>query len=153
MIKYLAILALVVFTFGACTKTKGTKIPSIGEVSVHPQTVRAGNPDDKVFISFKVADGDRDLGQSKNSGKYDIYLRDKRTDSIIGFYLPEIPKEIKDGKDGIEGHCTVIINAAFLQLRPDHPELDTLQYEMYITDLAGNESNRLDTWDIYLVKP
>lgn len=153
MIKYLAILALAVFTFGACTKSKGSKIPTIGEVSVYPQTVRAGIPNDTIFISFKISDADGDLGQSTGTGKYDIYLRDKRTDSVIGYYFPEIPKEITDGKDGIEGHCTVIINAAFLQLRPDHPELDTLKYEMYITDLAGNESNRLDTWDIYLVKP
>lgn len=153
MIKYLAILALVAVTFGACTKNKGSKIPSIGEVSVFPQTVRAGVPNDTVFISFKVADGDGDLGQAPSSGKYDIYLRDKRTDSIIGYYFPEIPKEIADGKDGVDGNCTVIINAAFLQLRPDHPELDTLQYEIYITDKAGNESNRITTWDIYLVKP
>ena len=81
MIRYTALLALLVLVFSSCHKNDMSNIPNISALSLQPNTVKAGSSEDTVFIIFHLQDGDADLGNDPNSNKYDIFLKDSRFDS------------------------------------------------------------------------
>ncbi len=151
---YLVFIALLFTGFVACKKESSkSKVPKITFQSLVPNTVKSGSSRDTIGISFKFEDGDADLGNDRGSANFDIFLTDIRdTTQVFKYFLPEIPEQMKDPSKGLEGSATVVLQAAFLVLDSLHKNGDTLHYELYIKDKAGNESNRLITPDIY-VKP
>jgi len=142
------------FMLGGCRKKEtGNPVPEIIFQELIPQTLRGGSSEDTAYLSFRFHDGDGDLGNDIGSGNYDIYLIDSRDNSETGFYLPQIPDETRDASNGLKGTCTLILPAAYILPRQDSIHLllgDTLQYEVYLKDRAGHESNRFTTPTIYL---
>lgn len=130
--------------------------PSIAFESLDPRTVKAASSEDTLFLTFRFSDGDADLGVGLDaSGQYDVFLTDSR-DSVVNQYLfPEIDDALRDPAKGMTGTATIIIQAALLRPRDSlHAALgDTLQYEVYVKDRAGNESNRFMTPEIFLTPP
>ena len=101
--------------------------------------------------TFKVTDRNGDLGNDPYKKEFDVFLKDSRDHNETGFPFPDIPNELKNASNGITAFATVKINAGlFLQLRQDRPDGDTLYYEVYIKDRAGNMSNKLSTPLIYI---
>ncbi len=149
---YLILLGLWLLGTGSCRKDSQTsKIPQISWLGMSTDRVRSGQVTDTVFLHFALRDGDGDLGR-KN--EYDIFLIDSRdtTRTELGFAIPAIPEEIVNPRKGVEGECQLGIDAArFLILREDFPDGDSLYYEFYIQDRAGNKSNRLETPTIYIL--
>lgn len=130
-----------------------SKIPEITFQSLLPNTVRNGNSEDSISISFRFQDGDADLGNDPASGIYDItMIHSKDTSMLLRYPLPDIPEQMKDPEKGFEGYATVVVPAAFLVLDSLHLQTgDTFTFEIFIKDRANNESNHITTPDIYIV--
>lgn len=114
-----------------------------------PDSVKNLALEDTVFINFHIVDGDGDLTSSTGG----VYLKDSRFDSAAAYRLsfPDVPTDVINPKDGLDAICTVRLGAGVLMnLRPDHPNGDTLSYQLYIVDGAGHESNHVQTSKIYI---
>lgn len=104
---------------------------------------------DSIRVTFSFTDGDGDLGDNDS---LNIFIRDNRDQFIASKYrLPELPPE--GAQRGIRGKITVTIYTTCC-IFPDgtppcEPSLvyptDTLRYEIYIRDRAGNVSNVIET--------
>ncbi|XZF12885.1 hypothetical protein ACTHGU_13950 [Chitinophagaceae bacterium MMS25-I14] len=154
--KYLLVSFIVIFClFTACQK-KGSPfsiIPFITYEGMRSDSVKAGSSKDSVTITFHFTDGDADLGHSINDTSKDIYVTDSRdTTQVLSFNFPSIDPSLENPDKGIEGDCTFSIPAAFMQARDSVHQVtgDTLHYSIYIKDIAGHNSNRINTPDIYL---
>lgn len=113
----------------------------------------------KVFFSF--TDGDGDLGiplSERKPGNFDLFVIDTRTNNLQDkFYLPYVPP--KGATNGISGTAEVVLyNTCCIYqdgsstCEPNEAEpTNELQYEIYIKDRSGNESNRILTSTINLV--
>jgi hypothetical protein len=150
MRSYIAILAITVFLFASCSKNNLSKIPQISSLTITPDSIKAGSSRDTVYLKFHIVDGDGNLGNDHNSTNYDIYLIDNRDSSVTGYFFPYIPSQVTSDGNGIEGDCIVKLLAAFIVPRANHPNGDTVHYEVYVKDQAQNESNHLTTPDIYI---
>jgi hypothetical protein len=144
------LLLLGIIFLAACEKNNLPKVPSIGLTFAGPDSMKVTRDD--YVIQFSIVDGDADISNSAPCG---IYLKDSRYDT--GFTWCEFPKIKKDALDpdkGLQGSCF------FLPFPGPEPRLDslhmatgdTLMYELYVKDNAGNESNHLKTGRI-IVRP
>lgn len=143
-------------SFTACKKAASSdSAPVIGEIDLTPNTVRSGFGKDTVFVTFSVSDANADLGNDPYSRKFDVYVKDSRDNNETGFPFPEIPNELKDATKGIKAIATIKLNASlFLQVRQDSLHMkngDTVNYEIYVKDKAGNKSNVVKSPDIYIL--
>lgn len=161
---YLAILTLTLLITTSCRKNNGdSKAPQIAFLNMEPNTVRSGNSEDTVFISFRIADENADLGNPQthlSPDSFDIYLVDSRgpadttnivTDTIR-LYFPEIPTEAVNPSKPLEGMSIVAIEAAkFLYSREDSTRTrDTVRFDVFVKDKAMNVSNHFTTPEIYI---
>ena len=146
MKRYVLILLLFAVLFDACSKNNLSKIPHISLVALVPQDSFIINVDTAFYMVFKFTDGDGDLSNDTNSG---VYIKDSRFPAL-GFtknLFPTIDAAIENPKNGLSGTCY------FFPLPQPAPrgdsihqlEGDTLAYEFYITDRAGNQSNHIIT--------
>jgi len=140
----------------ACNKDEElSPVPSILLQALEPREVKAASQD-TVFLQFRFTDGDGDLGVDRTTGRYDIYLKDRRNDDTLFYTLPDIPDETRDAVTGaLKGTATVLIQTAFLLPRDSLHAVtgDTLSYEFWIEDRAGNQSNKVITPEIFLLPP
>lgn len=147
----MAVLALVAIS--SCTKSKKSSgnVPKIQFIGLSGNTIKAGSSQ-VIYINFSFSDGNGDLGNKPSSGNYDIYTKDSRNDSSdVNYFFPQdLPNNVEAGQE-VSGVCNLGLLGAFVLLRPDRPDRDTVRYEIYIKDRAGNESNRFTTPDIYIV--
>jgi hypothetical protein len=161
-----AILVLCVAALYSCSKDPvGAKVPKITFAGISSQ-VHAGSAE-FINLSLKFEDGDADIGNGDPTGPCGIYILEKR----LGFYtepfstinapyaIPKIEDEFKDPAKGLTGSLLAQIPAAFFTIRSvDSPyyhidqDHDTLQFEVYIKDIAGNESNHITTSDVILIR-
>lgn len=147
---FLALLA----AFSSCKNNNSmSNIPSISLISMTPDSIKQGASEDTVYIKFGLEDGDADLGHDVSSTDKDIYIRDNHTDSFTGYNFPEIAQGILDPSKGITGACTFKMLGALIYVRQDSIHLlngDTVSYELYIKDKAGNNSNHITTPNLYI---
>ena len=152
----IVLLVLSVFiAFASCKKESNlSKVPKIDFKFMFPDSLTSGNSGDTIYIQFSLEDGDADLGHDPNQTEnYDIYIKDARVDTFTGYFFPKIDDFIKNPAKGIQGDCYFLVLGTFTFVRDDsiHVTLgDTTQYEIYIKDLAGNESNRITTGPVYI---
>ena len=141
---YLLLLLLIT---ASCKENRLSKIPRIELMAFGPDAVQVNY--DTATLQFRLQDGDADLGNSLNSGKYDIYVKDFRFDTgYAGYFFPQLDKSILDPNKGIEGTCRFYFTPYILLPRTDSihmAEGDTTYFEVYIVDKAGNESNHIIT--------
>jgi hypothetical protein len=143
--------------FSACKKSStGSKTPQISLIKVTPNTIRMASTD-TISISFNIADGDADLGNDPDGTLYDIYMVDSRykggpdvSEDTIALRFPEIPKGAQNPAKGVEGICVLDLDGGYFYVRDDHPEGDTLQFDIYVIDKALHKSNLINTGDIYI---
>ncbi len=156
MKRCIALFVVLFLVFSSCKRHSNmSAIPAITLVEMTPNSVQQGSSEDTVYIKFTLTDGDADLGHDVSSSDYDIYIRDNHTDSFTGYFFPEIAQNVLDPSKGISGTCTFKMLGALIYVRPDTVHLikgDTVHYELYIKDRAGNTSNHISTPDLY-IKP
>ncbi len=112
---------------------------------------------DSLFLYLSFTDGDGDLGHESSDTARNVFIIDKRTGNIQDrFKSPFIPEE--GIGNGITGDIELLLFTTCC-LFPDNippcsaPEeypLDTIIYDVYITDRAGNKSNVVTTEPIIL---
>lgn len=102
---------------------------------------------------FRFEDGDGDLGEAETSN---IFLIDLRQNDLEMSGFPKIPEQ--GAGNGVEGVATINFNGECCvydvgppcDWAPNSKILDTVVYELYIVDRAGNESNRVKTDTLYI---
>ncbi len=125
---------------------------SISTNTINQSAIRA----DSALITISFTDGDGDLGR-EGMDSVDIFIVDNRIDFLQpGFVIPFIGQQ-GVGK-GISGeisfvappNCCIYENGLPpCQASTEFP-IDTVTYDIYIMDRAGNESNRVTTEPIYI---
>lgn len=145
-------------TILSCTKPPDYPIePVINFKSFSKTSIKQGSLNqDSIVVTLGYTDGDGDLGSEDNN--VDIHAIDMRTGLTVtsSRSIPYVPPQ--GAGNGISGELYLI----FFTTCCIHPEtnqicmpfadfpVDSLVYEIYITDRAGNESNRILTDPLFV---
>lgn len=154
-LRTLFVLLIIIVVVAGCSVNPFSKVPLITYTGLVNNPIKYNV--DTAAITFSIQDGDADLGQDQNSGdKFDIYLKDKRFDTaqFVGYYFPLMNQLSLDPDKGFKGRCIFLLIPAIVSPRLDSFHLavgDTVQYELYIMDKAGNKSNTITTDPLYLL--
>ena len=116
---------------------------------------------DSIVVFFTFTDGDGDLGippEERTGQSFDLLVVDTRTNNIQDkFFLPYVPP--KGATNGISGNGRVVLFSTCCiyddgtppcSIPPEFTTQD-IEYEIYVIDRSGNESNRISTGPITLV--
>lgn len=159
MAKYFTLVVLGFIAFG-CVKPPDYPIePVIEFMNIDKNFMSQGLQDnDFVLATITFTDGDGDLGSEDDS--VSIVITDLRDNSVntSATRLPMVPEQ--GAGNGISGEITFRLfqtccipppefQRGPCAPNPDFP-VDTLEYEVYIVDRAGNESNHILLEPIYL---
>ena len=152
---------LFILLISACTNPPDYPTEPIIEFSHLSKNtmVQSFNNSDTVYMTVSFTDGDGDLGTQDDS--LDIFLTDTRLDAgPLKYKLPFVP--LQGTGNGISGDITVLLPATCCifpnNIAPpcdnsvsDLYPTDTMTYEVFIRDRAGNESNRIETDEIIIL--
>lgn len=109
---------------------------------------------DSLIVTFSFTDGDGDIGSDTSN----IFVVDTRDQfKAASFFVDDLPEE--GASRGIEGEISLTIYTTCCIFPDGTPPCqaslqyptDTLQYEIYMVDRAGNESNRIRTNPIIIL--
>ncbi len=108
---------------------------------------------DTTFLSFKIADGDGDIGDLDNKRKTGIQVIDKRTGNIYDDYvIPAIPQQ--GANNGVVINMRLLLFSTCCVLQPCDPFKDQpnekLPLEVTIMDNSGNKSKPILINDLEL---
>lgn len=137
--------------FFACKKQAGNspEAPFISLVSMSKDSIRSGQGGDTVALQIYIKDKNGDLVSDAKA----FYLKGSIDTATIAYEFPIIDENILDNPNGIEGNIYFFITGDLTTVRLDslHQAVgDTVQFEIFVMDKAGNESNRITTPDIYI---
>jgi len=151
--KRIAYFILVLILFHSCKNEPIFPIePKIEFISVEPAVIQDFGD---VEIKLSYTDGDGDLGNEEaDSTNFNLFLKDLRPglpingyDGILKYNIPNLTTDTK--KPSIQG--TININVlSLLRLQATKPA-DTLAFEIWIQDRAGNISNTIQTKPIIIL--
>lgn len=137
----------------ACNKSgSGSEAPVISLQGMSKDSVYNGVSSDTVLLQIYIKDENGDLA-SNDACFFMDDLRD--AEGFLAYTFPEIDKAILNNPNGIEGNIFFFITGDRAVVREDslHQAVgDTVQYQFYLKDKAGNESNRITTAPIYIRK-
>jgi hypothetical protein len=150
--RYITLVLPAVLLLPSCEKNTVSKIPQISLIAFIPDTAMTANVDTP-FIIFSFVDGDADIGNDTLSS---IYIKDSRDSAhkFVVYPFPFIDGAIEDPKKGLQGKCIFFPDPPPIP-RPDSIHTatgDTLTYEFYIKDRAGNSSNHIVTHQL-IIRP
>ena len=130
--------------FAACGKDKFTTEPQIEfkrfkPASASSNTIDIQNPP---FVVFELRDADGDLGYKPNDTSY-IYIKNvlvpDKMDSIV------FPDLSRTSFKNIPVEVEVSIYSLIATPTRPRPHTDSIRFEIYVTDFAGNKSNVITT--------
>lgn len=128
----------------ACGKDEISNTPELEVLSISPGTVVEFQ--DSIVVKIKYRDGDGDLGENDPDVK-NLFLIDSRNGVVYDYRVQQLSP---DGASvAIEGELEVEISNTAIT---DGSSQQSLSYEVYIIDRAGNESNRATTGSVTVVK-
>ncbi len=145
----------IIHFFGACvTPPEYSDVPEIEFLSFSKTEVRQGFTKDTTIITFSFTDGDGDLGSDSIRN---IFLIDNRTGNEEQFRIPFIPPQGEN--NGISGEveieffstCCILPNQPQPCFPPFTQDRDTVSFDIYIEDQAGNRSNTVTTSNLILL--
>lgn len=111
-------------------------------------TIKQGS-DTTLRVTIDFEDGDGDIGfQSEN-----LFFVDPRDSDTVRYLIPTIPERFEP-KRGLKGTLQVEVLCATLVIKDtaNHPENDTLIWDIYLKDQAGNQSNIIKSEALILTK-
>lgn len=130
--------------------------PQIYYQSITPRLLNL-NDTTSVVIQLTFTDGDGDIGRDRAETTKSIFLKDSRDTSSALFTIsqpfPFIDDYMRPTKGGLEGYLTIRLGKQYFSIADSlHLALrkDTLHYNIYIKDDAGNISNVVQTDPLYL---
>jgi hypothetical protein len=155
--RYTLIIALFAISFVACKKDKFTTVPQIKFKSLKPNAWLSTNTsiqqDIAPVLTVSVTDAEGDLGFKAGSDTSKIYVKNLVTNRIDSSFLPDLKTA---GKSNFQGDIAVNLFSV-MGGKPGvstKPRVDTLFFEVYVTDFAKNKSNVIKTDDpvFYIVQ-
>ena len=158
------ILPVLVFA-SSCVQPPDYPIEPVIEYKSLTKTTMVSGKDmeDETYLIISFTDGDGDIGNPSDNGsvELDFTLIDSRTGQVDEkFGIPFVPE--LGAANGISGEITARIFTSCC-IYPDWVTdaigceksnqyvVDTLVYEVFIVDRAGNESNHIFTDPIYIL--
>ncbi len=142
----LVLLSSILMAASCVTPPEYSDIPEIAFDSINVAQATPGI--DSIVVAFTFQDGDGDLGAAEGDTSINAYLVDRRTNFAYNYQIPFINE--RGNNKAISGTIWITVQSFSFSCRPNRPLFDTLSYEVYIIDRAGNESNRITTPDIVL---
>ena len=139
--QWLLLLALVAGIFTSCDDDDASEVfsdtPDITLVSMLPDTVIAlGAP---VEFRIRYQDGDGDLGEP-NPEVNNLFIHDSRLNLTHGYRIQQLAPE-----EGIAIQGEVVATLTNIPLADPARASEQVRFEIWATDRAGNESNRITT--------
>ena len=98
-----------------------------------------------LVLQLRYEDGDGDLGNA-DPDVNSIFVRDERLSEPDAYYLAPLAPD--GARISITGELTVELNPTF---RLGNAPTETTTFTLWITDRAGNESNRLTIGSVTIV--
>ena len=152
--------ALAVSFLLACSDPPDYPIePQIEFVGISKDTLSQSDlNEDSLLIRISYTDGDGDLGVDGDSPEQSIFVTDLRNGQLLDqAKIPKVPEQ--GSSNGIFGElefrlyttCCLFPDLIPPCSNPAQYPTDTVVFEIYITDRAGHESNRVQTSPILLL--
>ncbi len=145
---FLACLLVLIWTQISCTKRTDELSfpvePTITLDSISQDTLIEFQ--DRLILHLSYQDGDGDLGTS-NPDINSIFIQDSRLENADEYYLPPLAPETETVS--IQGTFDVELSTTFLL--GIGTEESTI-FSLFVKDRAGNESNRVETVEILIVR-
>lgn len=134
----LACLLLCVVLFSGCKKDKFTTEPQITFQRFQPdQGSNKSSLNNQPYLIFEITDseGDLDIDTAK------IFVRNTITNKLDSFNFPDLKAARgKNFKGDVQVGLFTVMGGRNLP-STQRPYVDTLSFEVYVTDLARNKSN------------
>lgn len=136
--RLIILILIIVFAFSACEKDKFTTAPQISFKKFQPnQGNNLGSTANQPYLVFEITDseGDLDVDSSK------IYIRNTLTNKMDSFNFPALGSTaVKNFKGDVQVGLFSVMGGRDLP-STQRPYVDTIGFEVYVTDLAKNKSN------------
>ena len=134
----------------SCQKDPVAKIPQISMKGFSTDSVKAGNGSFVILFFISDGDGDIDVDKKNTAG---VYAKDLRFDTL-GFVFYPFPETMRASMKAtdISGTCYVDMPGVTMRADSVHLYRDTAKYEIYVKDLAGNESNHIFTPNLFIYR-
>lgn len=151
---YSLLFILIVVIISSCKKPDYPNEPELEYKSIS-KTYMAQNGQDSLVLTFAYTDGDGDIGSDATDN---IFVRDSRTGSLVASYrFPnDSDQEAGEYRKGelqliVYSACCIYNDTSFAACSPNPNQLeDTLRYTIEVVDQAGNESNIIESDEVYL---
>ncbi|HQW85361.1 MAG TPA: hypothetical protein PK987_12885 [Ferruginibacter sp.] len=144
--RFTLVFAIIVLLFAACKKDKFTTAPQISFKSYNPdQGSNYSTNADEPVMTLEITDAEGDLGFIAGSDTAKIYIKNLLTSKEDSLIFPDLSAAGKSNfKAEIELGLLNVMGGRNLPVN-QRPYLDTLYFEVYVTDFAKNKSNILVT--------
>ena len=132
--------------FVSCKKDHFTTAPQITFKNVNPNATSTDIGSVIPDITFDITDKEGDIGFKPGSDTAFVYLKNKLTGKSDSLYFPDLQAA---GKSNFKAEVTVNI-ATVLECKSlpgGGLHTDTLYFDVYVKDFAGNKSNVFTTGD------
>lgn len=142
--------------FAACEKQPDQypDEPQIYYKNTTPRTISIQDTAALVKIGFEFTDGDGNIGWDEARAAIFVYnLRDTTKErDTLPFPFPLIEDGMRPRKGGLTGDVTLNMGRQFFSLDSTHVSLggDTVIFNIFIKDEAGNMSNIITTDSIFV---
>ena len=146
MMRFTLLIILSVFLFTACKKDKYTTVPQISFKSFNPdQGSNYSDNSNEPIMVLEITDAEGDLGFIAGSDTAKIYIKNLFTNKEDSMFFPDLSTAGKSNfKATIELGLLNVLGGRNLPTN-QRPYMDTLHFEVYVTDFAKNKSNVIVT--------
>lgn len=154
LLKFTPIALLAIFA--ACANPPEYPLePEIEYIAVTKDTLKRRLFSDTTTVVFSFTDGDGDIGSDDSLA---LFIYDPRLESTTRFLIPFVPE--LGASNGIKGEisfdyfstCCVFEDTFIDPCFGTDPEMpyDQVQFDIFIKDRAGNQSNTITTDPIFI---
>ncbi|MEO6406912.1 MAG: hypothetical protein ABIY51_15160 [Ferruginibacter sp.] len=142
--KYFIFLIATTVMFSACKKDKYTTEPQISFKSVNPNATSIAIGSVIPVITFGITDAEGDIGFKKDVDTAFIYIKNNLTGKSDSLAFPDLNTASKSNfKADVNVSIETVLQCKSLPNGSEHT--DTLYFDIYVKDFAGNKSNVITT--------
>lgn len=146
------LIIIIAIVIVSCGKDKYTTAPQIKYKSVNPNVLRSNIPNGQQEVpqlTIQVTDKEGDLGWITGKDSAYVIIKSLINNQVDTFQMPDISSIVSKNYE-----ADLLITPKFYRSNRPSPKIDTLYYEIYVTDFAKNKSNVITTGDpVYYIIP
>lgn len=134
-------------------------IPGLKYQKYMNQTVALKADEASTYFEFTFTDGDGDIANDPQNLTNELFFRDMRdTNSKVAYHfglpIPYVSDDKRSKKGGLEGRLRINLGKQYYNnIDSTHLSLgrDTLVWNVFIIDRAGNKSNVVATDTVFII--